>query len=114
MWWLGHLAFGAAKITGINTIPAAMFLLVIFGAIFFGIYMIFAGTDWLNDWVAQKSLKRNNDEVKGMRDMTNLLAAQVRARTSLDRSQGHDPPTKSLGEGGLMFEEATFDNVNIT
>jgi hypothetical protein len=99
-------------VTGVNSIPALLFALVVFGFIFFGMYLIFASTDWLNDWVAQKSAKRGGEEVKSLRDVTSLLTAQTRAMAGLDKAQPQAqlPPTpRTLGEGGLMFDEATFD-----
>jgi hypothetical protein len=108
LWYLGHLAFGDARVTGINAIPAFIFALVVLGAIFFGMYMIFATTDWLNDWITQKAVRGQEHDVKHLRDVTHLLTAQTKAMAGLDKAP---PNPRTLGEGGLMFEEETFKSV---
>jgi hypothetical protein len=109
-WWLGFLAFGDARVSGVNAIPAAIFVLVIFAAIFFGIYLIFASLDWVNDLVAQKSVKRDRDEVKDLRGVTSLVAAQTRALAGLKKA-GPPEAGPTLGDGGLLFEDDTFDQI---
>lgn len=109
MWWLGNLAFGDARVSGVNAIPAAIFLLVVFSAIFFGIYGIFASMDWINDLVASKAVRQTKEEVKSLRDVTNLVSAQTRAMAGIKKNA----PPLNLGDGGLLFDEDTFSEKNL-
>lgn len=105
--WVGWLAFAEARITGVNVIPAMIFVGMCLAAwtAFLQILDIF------NDWIATKgkvNIAQTQGEVaEGIRGMTklqreqaNTLAATMRAMAAAQGNNGHPAPV-----GGLDFED---------
>lgn len=102
MWYLGYLAFGRARVVGVETIPAVIFTGIVFLVIFFGIYTVFAATDWLNDWIASRST--NTDNVKQLKEISSVLTQQARAKLTQEKIPEGE-------EAGLDYSSDIFETL---
>ncbi len=105
--WVGWLAFGEARVSGVSVIPAMIFVGLCLGA-----WTAFTSAlDALSDWVAQRGAvniaKTQGEMAGGIKELSNLqrsqagaLAATLRA---MNAAQGNSGPMSV--PGGLDWTE---------
>jgi hypothetical protein len=100
LWWLAYLAFGNARCQGLN----AFALAALSGLTVMFIYITFAATDWLNDWIATRAVtKAQITTNKTLAEQARTIATQVAAGRKL---AGQTPP-----EGGLDYDLNLMDQL---
>lgn len=105
---LWQSAFGDAKCTGVNPIPAMFFA----GGGVVVMYLVFASTDWLNDFIAARASSKATTKALGdFREVYKTMSAQSRAMaaqvSTVNKTTPPQEPEPDLG-GGLEIDEEMF------
>lgn len=97
LWGLWVAAFGHAKCSGINPFAASALAIVLVIAIF----VVFSSLDWINDWLAAKSVTKSQVNMnKQLTEQARTLGQQLLARKRLTA-----PPEPV---GGLDYDDGDF------